>query len=252
MALQGGLFHDDDFSFFDADALRRAAAWEIAVSPLIGRAAHGDRTAIVALHRGFWPFVSAFERAIDEHVLPRRPLQERFGHAQFAETFVGLAREVKHMREEEGSHAALWEDDADAFGIGELDGPIVGGVQALIDQAYASDHTRFFCALAGTEFIAEELSRRLVQSAAFTSASALGRWKWGEVHLAAHEGHSHLEIDLDLARAYSPDASSEALSALVLETIHLFGRAAAQVEHALAEPRRAPARRRPTASSGRG
>ena len=47
------------------------------------------------------------------------------------------------------------------------------------------------------------------------------RWMWGEIHLITHEEkHSHLEIDIDLARAYSylPDR----IEATVRESIRLF------------------------------
>jgi hypothetical protein len=104
-------------------------------------------------------------------------------------------------------------------------------VQALIDQSYTKDIPSFFATLAGTEYIAEELSRFLISSAAYTNLFSRNRWIWGEVHVASQgEGPSHLEIDLDLARAYSDTENAEAIERMVCQTISLFGQAADEVE----------------------
>jgi hypothetical protein len=92
----------------------------------------------------------------------------------------------------------------------------------------------FFATLAGTEFIAEELSSFLAGSFRFTDLFTRKRWIWGEVHLAPHDhGPSHLEIDLDLARAYAASIDPIEIEEMILDTVALFGRAAEQVEDAL-------------------
>jgi hypothetical protein len=48
--------------------------------------------------------------------------------------------------------------------------------------------------------------------------------------MAPHEqGPSHLEIDLDLARAYDTSTSPDKIEEMVLSTISLFARAADEV-----------------------
>lgn len=225
----GPLFHPD--STISVGYLRSIARLEIASSPLIQAAAGGSARAAQVLHIGFWPFVSEFELAIDRHSLPREPLRDKFG-ASTNETFLWLAASVRRMKEEEGSHAAHWRKDAEELGITDLTAPMAPAVRELIDDAYSTDLPRFFSVLAGTEFIAEELSSFLIASPPFTSLFDRKRWMWGEVHLAPHDvGPSHLEIDLDLALAYS-EGGSEAIphiEAMVEETISLFGRAAEQI-----------------------
>jgi hypothetical protein len=228
------LFHMDNADFFDLHSLRAEAARIVAASPLIRRARHGDREAAVALQIGFWPFVSEFELAIDQQALPRQPLVEKFGAQSVRRVFTGIARAVRDMKQEEGSHAAHWRKDAQCLGVHDLDAHCVAGVQALVDRSYTRDLPSFFATLAGTEYIAEELSRFLVGSTRFTSLFSRKRWIWGEVHLAPHEdGPSHLDIDLDLARAYSNAPRPAAVEQMVLETIALFGHAADEVEDAL-------------------
>jgi hypothetical protein len=136
------------------------------------------------------------------------------------------------MKQEEGSHAAHWRKDSEELGITDLAAPMAPAVRELIDDAYSTDLPRFFSVLAGTEFIAEELSALLISSPLFTGLFDRKRWMWGEVHLAPHDdGPSHLEIDLDLALAYSDGAPDAAMSieGMVEETISLFGRAAEQI-----------------------
>jgi hypothetical protein len=186
--------------------LRTAARDEVAGSSLIRRAASGDREAATALHRGFWPFVHDFEDAIDQHALPRWPFRQKFGADVATRTFLGLAEAVRDMKREEGGHAAHWRKDAECLGMSDLEGPVVDGVRDLVVDAYTPDHVRFFSVIAGTEFIAEELGAFLVKSQPFTDLFSRRRWIWGEVHLIPHDdGPSHLEIDLDLARAYAPE-----------------------------------------------
>jgi hypothetical protein len=85
--------------------------------------------------------------------------------------------------------------------------------------------------LAGTEFIAEELSHFLIESEDFINLFSRRRWVWGEVHVASHDrGPSHLDLDLDLARAYDATTSPTAVQQMILDSIMLFGRAADEVE----------------------
>lgn len=228
------LFHPDNADFFNLHSLRANAARVVAASSLIRRARDGDRQAVIALKIGFWPFVSEFELAIDQQSLPRQQLVDNFGAQRVRRVFTGLARAVRDMKQEEGSHAAHWRKDAQCLGIHHLNDHCVAGVQALVHRSYTRDLPSFFATLAGTEFIAEELSRFLVPSMKFTSLFSRKRWIWGEVHLAPHEdGPSHLEIDLDLARAYGNFVNPAVIEQLVLDTIALFGHAADEVEEEL-------------------
>ena len=228
------MFHTDNENYFDFDYLRQSATELVRGLRLLRRARTGDKTAAIALKVGFWPFVQEFELAIDQQVLPREPLTRKFGDNAMRRVFVRMARAVREMKSEEGSHAAHWRKDAECLGVRNLEGDCVPGVQALIDRAYSKNLSSFFSLLAGTEFIAEELSRFLIESDDFTNLFSRRRWIWGEVHLAPHEvGPSHLEIDLDLARAYDANTSSTSIQRMVLDTIQLFGRAADEVEGAL-------------------
>lgn len=242
--MNAGLFFDDDAEYFAIAELRAAARDVIASSSLIRRAGRGDMTAAAALHIGFWPFVREFEIAIDKQRLPRDPLRRKFNAAwggRVNQVFAGLASALADMREEEGSHAKHWKKDAECLGLSNLDGPRVVGIQALVDASYSKDLPRFFAVLAGTEFVAEELSAYLTAQPAFLNLFSRNRWVWGEVHLFPHDdGPSHLEIDLDFARAYSPNdalAKSE-IETMVVETIGLFSQAACEAEAAIAKAQR--------------
>jgi hypothetical protein len=228
------LFHEDNLNFFDTSWLRWRTSQVVSGSSLIRLARSGDREAAAALKIGFWPFVREFERAIDQQSLPRHQLVSKFSSHRVREVFTGIARAVRDMKQEEGSHAAHWVKDAQCLGLEDLNGSCVSGVQALIDRSYTKDLPTFFATLAGTEFIAEELSRFLGSSKAFTNLFSRKRWIWGEVHLAPHDaGPSHLDIDIDLARAYSTTNSAVEIEEMVLQTVTLFGRAADDVEVAL-------------------
>lgn len=228
------LFHYDNAEFFDLRGLRRYAAEVVRHLGLIRRAWQGDRDAAIALKIGFWPFVREFEYAIDQQALPRQVLCESFGDRRTRQIFTGIAHAVREMKEEEGSHAAHWLKDAHCLGLERIDGVCVNGVTRLIERSYTRDLPTFFATLAGTEYIAEELARFLVGSTKFTTLFTRRRWVWGEVHLAPHEdGPSHLDIDLDLARAYGAAATAAEIEDSICDTIALFGRAADQVEEAL-------------------
>jgi hypothetical protein len=219
----------------DRLALRVHAREEVFGSPLIRACAAGDRPAIRALFEGFWPFVQGFERAIDMQVrkLPFRPLIARFGQARIKRFFADARAALSAMKEEEGSHAALWLDGAIGIGLDLTRVVPVAGVQALLRNADSPDPVEFFCWLAGTEYIAEELAAYLCHAPAFLATFSDRRWKWGEVHAAEHDGVSHLEIDEDLARAYhsasDPLRVGVTLSAHIRRCQRLFGIAADEV-----------------------
>lgn len=232
--MQHELFHEDNQYSFAIDSLRQQTAQVVRRSSLIRRAHAGEYEAAVALKIGFWPFVSEFEHAIDQQSLPRLPLVNRFGEQRVRRVFVRIARSVRDMKQEEGSHAAHWRKDAQCLGINDLSGPCAPSLKALIERSYTKYLPAFFATLAGTEFIAEELSSFLAGSQRYTNLFSRRRWIWGEVHLAPHDhGPSHLEIDLDLARAYAASSDTTEIEEMVLGTVALFGRAADQVEAAL-------------------
>lgn len=234
------LFHSDDA--IDINRLRHHASEVVRSSSLIKRAAAGELEAARALHLGFWPFVREFELAIDKHQLPRAPLRERFP-GRFKAVFVQMHRAVREMKDEEGSHARHWREAAREIGVTSLEHDMTPAVSELIALSYTENLREFFSVLAGTELIAEELSRFLVASDSFCALFGSERWLWGEIHLLPHDhGPSHLAIDLDLARAYSPTSDIDAIESAVLATINLFGWAAIQVEREIAAPKMVPAR----------
>lgn len=219
-------------SCVDEQALRALALTEVTESRLITECADGGKDAANALLIGFWPFVYEFEQAIDRRRLPRRPLQKKFGQERTVAFFESASETLREMKVEEGGHATAWKNGAESLGIVSLEGPIVDAVQKLLDSSYTDDLVQFFSVLAGTEFIAEELSRRLVNSPKFTKLFPKKRWIWGDIHLLDHDGPSHLDIDLDLARAYADGEDKAAKSRIeseVTKVIRLFGMAADQV-----------------------
>ena len=193
--------------------LLRAAAVDHVLSMRMARdCAAGDRKALRGLFAGFWLYVEGFEKAIDRQVarLPIKPLAARYGQQRIRSFFAQAKQAVAEMKMEEGSHAVLWKTCAEEAGI-TLDFPEVPAVRSLLDSANNPDPVLFFCWLAGTEYIAEELARFLCDAPGFLACFPDRRWKWGDVHRAEHEGPSHLEIDEDLARAYAGDGSKERL-----------------------------------------
>ena len=219
----------------DRQALRAHARGEVKDSGLIRACAAGVRPAAAALFLEFWPFVQAFELAIDRQVgrLPLRPLIQRFGQARIRHFFAEARAAVREMKEEEGSHAGLWQKGAARLGVRLTATDPISGVAALLDNASGDDPVEFFCWLAGTEYIAEELAAYLCGAPAFLSLFPERRWLWGEAHTAEHDGPSHLEIDEDLARAYHPATNpalvGAALAAQIRRCQRLFGAAAADV-----------------------
>ncbi len=181
-----------------------------------------------ALLTGFWPYVDGFERAIDRQVarMPIKPLVQRFGRERIRNFFCEARLSVRDMKEEEGSHAELWRCGAEELGVVLGEEPTVRAVQDLLDHAWTDDPMRFFCWLAGTEYVAEELARFLCGSPRFLARFPGRRWSWGEAHLAEHDGPSHREIDEDLAQAYhkssKPLEVRRDMSATIRRCIGLF------------------------------
>lgn len=198
----------------DRQALRAEARAIVESSALIRACGEGQLDAIHALLVGFWPYVEGFERAIDWQVarMPIKPLINRFGRERVRAFFHEARLTVREMKEEEGSHAALWQRGADQLGVTLGEAEPVDGVKRLLEKAWVSDPMLFFCWLAGTEYIAEELARYLCNSPRFLAVFPGNRWLWGEAHVAEHEGPSHLEIDEDLARAYHASEDSAEVS----------------------------------------
>jgi hypothetical protein len=226
------LFSD---SVVDRRALRDHAREEVSTSPLIRACASGNLSAVRGLLEGFWPFVQAFEKAIDFQVgrLPIKPLIQRFGQEKVKNFFAEARAAVREMHEEEGSHAELWRQGAREIGA-TLDAyASPQGVTALLQNAKTSDPVEFFCWLAGTEYIAEELAAYLCHSPAFVDLFSNQRWTWGDAHIAEHDGPSHLEIDEDLARAYYPATDPASVGPALFDKIRhcqqLFGAAASNV-----------------------
>jgi hypothetical protein len=174
----------------DRKVLRAQAREEVVGAPLLRACAAGEERAVYALLQGAWPFVQAFEKVIDLQVrrLPIRPLIARFGQPRIKHFFAQARAAVAEMREEEGSHAALWQESAGGIGIDLSHVELVDGVRALLDGAEATDPVEFFCWLAGTEYIAEELSAYLCHAPAFLAVFPDRRWAWGEAHIMQHEG----------------------------------------------------------------
>lgn len=214
----------DDFKV-DETNLRAYAREQVVTSPLIQRCALGEVAAIRQLKIGFWPFVYEFEKIIDRRAASLRPrhLFVKFPPIKVARYFREAKKAVMEMHEDEGSHATLWMDDAAALGIVLSNEKPLPNIQELIDKADIGSASEFFCALAGTEFIAEELSSVLVNASQFVGQFPEGRWTWGDAHLVPHTP-SHLEIDLDLAAAYHESGDPAVILPDLEQMIRMFSR----------------------------
>lgn len=252
------LFHDDNHLYFDMERLEAAARATISNSSLICRCRDGDRSAAIALSKGFWPFTRDFEKAIDHRAnsanLPRGPLYAKFGKSKARSTLVGSARSIRSlqdseiagvfeearaglvdMQKDEFRHSKHWEADARNLGISHemlQAEPTLPLVQRLIDATTTGDLVVFFAgALASTEFIAEELGAMLATAPQYMRLFERGRAIWMEVHTVPHDGEpSHEDIVMDFARAYDESGSSTRIEELVLQGLDLFGAAANEVE----------------------
>jgi hypothetical protein len=188
----------------DRVALRTEARHWVETSTLLQACAAGHLESIQAMLAKVWPYVEGFEKAIDQQVarLPLKRLVSHFGQQRIREFFREARLAVREMKEEEGAHAELWRQSAEQLHV-VLDGSEpVDGVKHLLKSAWNNDPVQFFCWLAGTEYIAEELAAYLCGSPAFLTHFPGNRWIWADAHLAEHDGASHLEIDEDLARAF--------------------------------------------------
>jgi hypothetical protein len=250
-------FYDDNDEFFNTKLLRELAHEEIVNSPLIRRCMTGEFLAAQALSIGFWPFVSAFEKAIDARLgnggLPREPLYQKFdkttaksqlikvartirdlARSEIETLFAGAGEALREMQIEEKTHSAHWKKDAENLGIGDNAlncATTVGGINQLIASTYTGELTKFFATLAATEFIAEELAAVLAFNVRYTDHFTRKRAIWMEVHAAPHDGLSHLDIDIDLMRAYSQEEDTgESLQDLIIFGIRLFGTASRQID----------------------
>jgi hypothetical protein len=222
-------------TIIDRQALRTFMREQVCDAKLIRACAAGHRGAVNALLSGFWPFVDAFEKAIDRQVagLPIKPLVARFGRERTHSFFDSTRKAVREMREEEGSHALLWQEGVQALGVDLTAYDRVAGVEQLVASSTTSDPVAFFCWLAGTEYIAEEMAAYLCAAPRFLELFPDRRWSWGDAHTETHDGPSHLEIDEDLARAYHPsDDDAVAGKAIWDGIVHcqeMFAHAAADV-----------------------
>jgi hypothetical protein len=251
------LFYDNNDEFFNTKLLRELAHDEVVNSPLIRRCMTGEFLGAQALSIGFWPFVFAFEKAIDARLgkggLPREPLYAKFdkttakrqlctvartirdlADSEIEALFAGAGEALREMQAEEKTHSAHWRKDAEHLSIAKdtLDCACpVDGINRLIAGTYQGELTKFFATLAATEFIAEELASVLAFNTSYTRLFRRKRAIWMEVHAAPHEEVSHLEIDIDLMRAYSTEEdTSESLQGLIIVGIRLFGTASRQID----------------------
>jgi hypothetical protein len=251
------LFYDDNDEFFNTKLLRELAHAEVVNSPLIRRCMTGEFLGAQALSVGFWPFVAAFEGAIDARLgnggLPREPLYQKFdktkaktqlvrvartirdlARTEIEALFAGAGEALREMQIEEKTHSAHWKKDAENLGIGSdtLDrAGAVEGINQLIAGTYNRELTKFFATLAATEFIAEELAAVLAFNTRYTDHFRRKRAIWMEVHAVPHEEVSHLDIDIDLMRAYSTgEDTSESLQGLIVFGLRLFGTASRQID----------------------
>lgn len=252
------LFHQDNRDYFDMGRLERAARAMLDNCGIVSRARDGDRSAAIALSKGFWPFTRDFEKAIDRRAnsanLPREPLYAKFGRAKTRGTLVESARSIKNlldseivgvfedarsnlieMQKDEFRHAKHWEADARNLGLSYevlQSEPAIPSVQRLIDSTATGDLVEFFArSLASTEFVAEELGAILADAPAYKRLFERQRAIWMEVHTVPHDGEpSHEEIVIDFARAYDESGSPKRIEELVLEGIEAFGIAAHDVE----------------------
>src|SRR5262249_20652198 len=242
--------------FFNADTLRDKACFTIRNSSLIQRCMDGDVEGAKALLVGFWPFVSAFEKAIDARLtaggLKRQPLYEKFGKLNANKHIVSIAKAIRNLEEneiafafnsaqdslrdmqhEEFTHAANWMKDAENLELNREileSAPPTTSVEKLRNNAKNPNLVEFFALLGGTEFIAEELAHILAHNSAYTQLFKRKRAVWMEVHtIPDPEGISHLDVDLDLMRAYSNPEDSRDLQNNVLDVINLFGVATEEV-----------------------
>ncbi len=193
--------------------LRARAAALVCCSPMVERAAYGDPVPLIT---AFWPFVNEFPLVISRQLRAARLLPilgPRIGWLTAAKKLWAMRLAVRSMALEEGDHGKLWAESAVRFGV-TFPASCAPSV-ALLLTVLREDRQlwRFLARLAATEFVAEELARRL---------PVLGGWS--AAHLMSHDGPSHLDMDLDLALACHPDA--DGVTNVILSYMGLFAEAA--------------------------
>ncbi len=235
------LFHADNEAFFATPRLRAAARKTINENPLTLACLNGERACAIAMLEGFWPFVRDLEGAIDARLaaVPKQPLEAQFGRQKTRMTLTQIARELRDLasaksalftglKEMKQAHAELWRQDARNIGARLEDSDPLPKIGALIDASLSTDLTEFFALLVTGEMMSEELALALSQHGSFTSLFSNGRWLWGEAHMIENET-THLDIRLDLMRAYSPGKYSTSLQNSILRGIAIFAAAAGEV-----------------------
>ena len=216
-----------------SEELRRYAVKEVVGLPIIQRCGKGESKALEALLCGFWRFVLEFQNVVrNETRFPMDPLYSRYGRQKVVLMMRATKSVLNSMSEEEGMHADVWRKGAVEVGFQENDMTRyeVPAVKYLIDVTRifgtSEEHMYlFFCHLAATEYVAEEISRYLVAQNQFLACFPISRrWQWGDIHLMEHsDGPSHREIDEDLAIALCPLASSyDAVAHGIRSSIDLF------------------------------
>jgi len=196
-------FFGDNDALFRVSELRAFIRRKIERNTLVQMARNGRRDAAKAMLGGFWPFVREFESIIDRFPFPGQILSSRFGRATAQHKLNLLKARVAEIRKEEGSHAAHWRRDAEALGVTDFDQPAIPEVERLSHVFSTEDPGRFFLLLAAAEMVAIELGDALTSSSRFNKLFPLGQWTWGEMHVDSDEHTTfHLEVDLDLARAF--------------------------------------------------
>lgn len=192
--------------FVNESKLRSLARQRMEESELILACHRADREAIIAFTLGFWSFVQNFGEAIDGYLFDFRALEATFGAGVVRGKLRGLRKHLKVMAGEERNHAEQWRLDALAIGIEIPERPFVVPCMGYLNQMTQVKVIHWCCAaLAGVEYIAEELARFLHESKAFRSLFPEGYWKWGSFHRVPGEGEheiTHRQIDEDLARAF--------------------------------------------------
>lgn len=231
-----------------ARVLRHLAVREIVCSPLIQQAGAGDPVAVKALMCGFWPFVRDFQVIVRvDTFFPVEPLIARYGRTATVQALRFMRQSLRQMAAEEGHHAEVWRQGAHEIGFGDGDlehAPKIDAIERLTsfprENSPTSDFPHlFFCHLAATEYVAEEISRFLVSQAAFLQLFPQSkRWCWGDIHLLDHHhGPSHLEIDEDLAQAFCRDPDrSDVVAHAISQSLFLFATAAHEALAVFATP----------------
>ena len=179
-------------------AIREYVFEQVRSSSIMMRCAEGDRAEIKKLFEGLWPFVNGFWGFIEKQVPSPLRLSKFYRYNPIRTS--AIVKQLRSMSKEEGDHAELWRSGyADLFdqGIPPVSRPSL--VEPLMELGERpASMAEFFSFLAGTEFVAEEVSKYFLESKPFSKLFSACTWKWGDAHLEWHYP-SHLHIDIDLA-----------------------------------------------------